>query len=41
MERLFIDDLEYSKEIVLAEFRKRPVNERLFERACHLVWPVL
>ncbi len=41
MERLFMDDLEYSKEIVLSEFRKRPMRERLFERACHLVWRVL
>jgi cardiolipin synthase A/B len=41
MEKLFIDDLEYSKEIVLAEFGKRGMRERLYERACHLVWRVL
>jgi cardiolipin synthase len=41
MEKLFIDDLEYSEEIDLAEFRKRGMRDRLYERACHLVWRVL
>jgi cardiolipin synthase A/B len=41
IEKLFSDDLKYSKEIDLAEFRKRGVRERLMEHACHLVWRVL
>ena len=41
MEKLFTDDLKYSKEIDLAEFRKRGMRERAFEHACHLVWRVL
>jgi cardiolipin synthase len=41
MEKLFIDDLNYSEEIDLAEFRKRGMRERVYERACHLVWRVL
>ena len=41
IEKLFSEDLEYSKEIDLAEFRKRGMRERLFERVCHLVWRVL
>lgn len=41
MEKLFTDDLEYSKEIDLAEFRKRGFRERTYERACHLVWRIL
>ena len=40
-EKLFNEDMNYSKEIELAEFRKRGMRERLFERACHLVWRVL
>ena len=41
MEKLFSDDLKYSEEIDLAEFRKRGMRERLMEHACHLVWRVL
>ena len=40
-EKLFSEDMNYSKEIELAEFRSRGMRERLFERACHLVWRVL
>lgn len=41
IEKLFSEDMNYSKEIELAEFRKRGMRERLFERVCHLVWRVL
>jgi phosphatidylserine/phosphatidylglycerophosphate/cardiolipin synthase-like enzyme len=41
LEKLFSDDLKYSEEIDLAEFRKRGMRERLYEHACHLVWRVL
>jgi cardiolipin synthase len=41
VEKLFNEDMNYSKEIELAEFRKRGMRERLFERVCHLVWRVL
>ncbi len=41
MEKMFVGDLEYSEEITLDEFRKRGFKERLFERACHMVWRVL
>jgi len=41
MEKLFIDDLNYSEEIDLAEFQKRGMRERVYEHACHLVWRVL
>jgi len=40
-EKLFSEDIKYSKEIELAEFRKRGMRERLVERVCHLVWRVL
>jgi len=41
MEKVFLDDLEYSEEIQLAEFHQRGFRERMFEHACHLVWRVL
>jgi cardiolipin synthase len=41
MEKMFLEDLGYSEEIMLEEFRKRGAKERLFEHACHLVWRVL
>ena len=41
MEKMFLEDLEYSEEMVLEEFRKRGGKDRLFEKACHLVWRVL
>jgi cardiolipin synthase len=41
MEKLFLEDLEYSEEINAAEFAKRPVTAKIAEYACHLVWRVL
>ncbi|MDQ6717197.1 MAG: phospholipase D-like domain-containing protein [Gemmatimonadota bacterium] len=41
MEKLFTADLDYSEEIVLSEFKKRGLAERLKEHACHLIWRVL
>jgi cardiolipin synthase A/B len=41
MEKIFMDDLDYSLEIVLPQFRTRGLKERIFERACHLIWRVL
>lgn len=41
MEKLFLADLEYSEEIVLDQFRKRGLAERMKEHACHMVWRVL
>ena len=41
MEKLFLADLDYSEEIVLDEFRKRGLAERVKEHACHMVWRVL
>jgi cardiolipin synthase len=41
LERHFLDDLEYSKEIKLDEFRKRGRIERLKESACYSIWRIL
>ncbi len=41
MEKLFLEDLEYSKEIDPEEFAKRPFWERIAEAACHAVWRIL
>jgi cardiolipin synthase len=41
LEKLFSEDIEHSKEIELTEFRNRGIRERLYERACHLVWRIL
>lgn len=41
MEKLFMDDLEFTKEIKLDEFSKRGWRAKVAERACHLVWRVL
>src|SRR6185436_18702731 len=41
MERIFLEDLEYSKEIDPKEFATRPFYERIAETACHLVWRIL
>ena len=37
MERLFMDDLRYSREIRLAEFRRRPWTQRVWEWSSNLV----
>ena len=34
-------DLDYSKEIVLSEFKKRGFVERVKEHGCHMIWRVL
>ena len=41
MEKLFLEDLEYSKEIDPEEFAKRPFYEKIAETACHAVWRIL
>lgn len=41
MEKLFLEDLEYSEQINAGEFAKRPVTQKIAEFACHLVWRIL
>ena len=41
LERLFMEDLEHSREIELATFRRRPVRQKALELAAHAVWRVL
>jgi len=41
MDSLFLDDVKYSKEITLAEFRRRPWYHRVFERGATLLSRVL
>lgn len=41
MEKLFLEDLEYSEEIDPKEFAKRPITDRIAEKACHLIWRIL
>jgi cardiolipin synthase A/B len=41
MDSIFIEDLKYSKEIKLEEFRRRPWYEKLFENGAHLISRVL
>ena len=41
LDRTFFDDIAHSKEIVLAEFRKRPWRTRLLEFGAHAMWRVL
>ena len=41
MEKIFLEDLEYSEEISLPAFRRRGFVERMLEHACHLIWRVL
>jgi cardiolipin synthase len=41
MEKLFLEDLEYSEKIDAEEFAKRSVFAKVAEKACHLVWRVL
>ena len=37
LETLFLEDLEYSKEIILDEWRRRPLHHRVYERAATLM----
>jgi cardiolipin synthase len=41
MDSLFLEDLKFSKEITLEEFRRRPWYQKLFENAAHLLSRVL
>lgn len=41
MEKLFLEDLDYSEEINAEEFAKRPLTQKIAEFACHLVWRIL
>ncbi len=41
VERHFSDDLAFSKEILLDEFRRRPVTDRIKEKACYAFWRIL
>ncbi|MEO7367493.1 MAG: phospholipase D-like domain-containing protein [Gemmatimonadaceae bacterium] len=41
MERMYLEDLKFAEEIKLDEFSKRPLQERIAEFVCHLVWRVL
>jgi cardiolipin synthase len=41
LEKLFMEDLEHSKEITLDEFRKRPLYWRPVEHGAHLVARIL
>jgi hypothetical protein len=41
LEQQFLDDLGFSEEIHLEEFRKRGRWERIKESACYSVWRVL
>ncbi|HXG70968.1 MAG TPA: phospholipase D-like domain-containing protein, partial [Gemmatimonadaceae bacterium] len=41
LEKLFEEDIRYSKEIELAEFRKRGMKDRLFEHVSHMIRRVL
>ena len=41
LEQQFLDDLEFSKEIDLADFQKRGAWERMKEHVCYAFWRVL
>jgi cardiolipin synthase A/B len=41
VERQFLDDLGFAKEIELSEFRKRAPMQRLKEKVCYAFWRVL
>jgi cardiolipin synthase len=41
MDSIFLEDLKFSKEIKLEEFRRRPWYEKLFENGAHLLSRVL
>jgi cardiolipin synthase len=41
LERLFHEDLRHSREIVLEEFRRRGLWDRVKERVAHAVWRIL
>ena len=41
VERHFFDDLEFTREIQLEEFRRRPVTQRIKEKVCYAFWRIL
>jgi hypothetical protein len=41
VEKQFLDDLQFAKEIELAEFRKRGPWQRVKETVCYAFWRVL
>jgi cardiolipin synthase len=41
LERLFMEDLEHSREIELATFRRRPIHQKVLELAAYAMWRVL
>jgi cardiolipin synthase len=41
MEEIFLEDLNFSKEIEPSEFAKRGWKQKVAERACHMIWRVL
>ena len=41
LDRMFFDDLQHAKEIKLDEFRRRPLRQKLIERAAYGLWRVL
>ncbi len=41
LDRMFFEDLEYADELKLDEFRKRPLKQKVVERAAYAMWRVL
>jgi cardiolipin synthase A/B len=41
LDRMFFDDLKHAKEIELDEFRRRPLRQKVVERAAYAMWRVL
>ncbi len=41
LDQLFFEDLRYSKEILLDQFRKRPRRQKLLELGAHAMWRIL
>jgi cardiolipin synthase len=41
LDRMFFEDLKHADEIKLEEFRKRPLKQKLVERAAYALWRVL
>jgi len=41
MDGIFFDDLKYSKEIILEEFRKRPLKDKLLSWGAERLWRLL
>jgi len=41
LDRMFFDDLQHADEVTLEKFRKRPLRNRIVERAAYALWRVL